>query len=408
LASVSSHSPLTGAAARSAAALVAVALPVLAYKALTAAKADLLAETDEPAAITEAVDLAPGNAEYARRLAILDRPRAPGLLETATRANPMNPAGWIERGLASEARGRIDEAERFLLEAAAWGRTYTPRWSLANFYLRNERETQFFFWAGECLKLKYSDPHPIFHLAWRVAPDGKTLLDQLKPEGTALSALLGFLLAKPGAAGTVAVANRVVSRRDPIDVPALHRAVDRLMQVERLAEAAGLWNSMSAARLHEFPAILDASPAIVNGSFRSWPESKAFDWHITPGDHISISANPGLRFAFSGRQPDGSVPLWQVVPVRGNANLRLEIAYRTEGIRSDAGLEWAIRDSAGRKMLARQKVDPAESLATTELLFDVPGDCQGVRIQLRCDRRPGTVRASGALTLESVKLEVRP
>jgi len=64
--------------------------------------------------------------------------------------------------------GRLQEAERCLLEAARRSRKYEPRWALTNFYFRRGRAEEFRRWAGEAVKISYGDLTPLFDLCRQV------------------------------------------------------------------------------------------------------------------------------------------------------------------------------------------------------------------------------------------------
>src|ERR1022692_2043017 len=74
-----------------------------------------------------ALGTAPDSAEYYLLSGDLDR---------AVSLNPRYTAAWIARGLEAEAAGDRKKAEASLKRAADIDRTYLPRWTLANFYLR--------------------------------------------------------------------------------------------------------------------------------------------------------------------------------------------------------------------------------------------------------------------------------
>src|SRR5262249_8208626 len=87
------------------------------------------------------------------RLALGANPDSPAYnfrnseLARALALNPRYTAAWIARGLAEETAGDRRGAEASLLRASQVDRTYLPRWTLANFYLRSGDLAQFWVWA---------------------------------------------------------------------------------------------------------------------------------------------------------------------------------------------------------------------------------------------------------------------
>ena len=116
-----------------------------AWWSLTAARADYLARLNSVESLRKAVSLAPDEPRYYKRLAQLDPDHSTELLRTAIRLNPYDAAGTTDLALQLEAAGDYNEAEKLLLHAFEIDRTYLPRWSLANFYLRRQNMPVFWY-----------------------------------------------------------------------------------------------------------------------------------------------------------------------------------------------------------------------------------------------------------------------
>src|ERR1022692_1483252 len=146
-----------------------------------------------------AIALAPDNAEYSARLALLmsgdDPQKATDALRRAVSLNPWDARSWIDLGLRAEQEGDNATTKRCLLRAADVDREFLPRWTLANFYFRQDDRERFWFWAREAVATVSGDGQPIFQLCGRVEENGE-LIDRLEirnPEVRAgyLSYLLG-------------------------------------------------------------------------------------------------------------------------------------------------------------------------------------------------------------------------
>src|ERR1017187_9744674 len=113
----------------------------------------------------KALEFTPGQAEYYVRLALLDPDEksrtAMEALKRAVALNPSDARSWVELGLRYEGEGNPALAELCLLRAAEEDRQYLPRWTLANYYFRENRVDRFWYWAKEAAAMTYGDPTPL-------------------------------------------------------------------------------------------------------------------------------------------------------------------------------------------------------------------------------------------------------
>ena len=119
--------------------IVAVACCIGIWQSLGLARADFLFKQDTEPSVRAAIRLVPDEANYYMRLSEFDRVDAKSLLTESLRLNRYNAQADIELGLQYEADGDFARAEKQLLEAFDVDHTYMPRWSLANFYFRQNR-----------------------------------------------------------------------------------------------------------------------------------------------------------------------------------------------------------------------------------------------------------------------------
>ncbi len=144
------------------------------------ARADFLLRQDSAASIRSAIRLAPDDSAAYMRLAQLDESHAHQMLETALSLNPYNAQADIELGLLYESMGNPNRAEKLLIHAFAVDHTYTPRWSLANFYLRSNNMPAFWYWARRAAEMPPDDMGALFGLCWRVLPEPKGIADNFQ------------------------------------------------------------------------------------------------------------------------------------------------------------------------------------------------------------------------------------
>ena len=391
-----------------------------AYWSLQLGYADRLAHTDSPEQVKRATELAPCNARYLVRLAVMldqwgkDRGASVAALEAAVLCNPRDSASWIELGLQAEMEGDFTKAERCLLEAARVDKQYDPRWVLANFYFRRNDTENFWLWAREAAVMSYGDATPLFRLAWRITQDAGVILERAIPDQPAvLVRYLSFLLADNHLKAAETVAHQVVRHARREDLPLMFAACDRLLEAQEWEATLRIWSGLWARKLIPYLAP-DAKQglSLTNGDFRSPPLSRGFDWRVHAAEGVSVSRRespPALRVTFSGRQPENFEVLSQFVPLLPGREYRLRFRYRTTEIGPGTGLRWRIVDIATGKELAKSSPDLSSIKdRQEEVLFSTAAETRLGRVVLAYQRAPGTTRIEGSISLAEVSLAFGP
>jgi tetratricopeptide (TPR) repeat protein len=396
------------------AAIAAVAgCGVSAVWSVRAGLADYWAQKETSAATERAIALAPGQAVYCYRLAVLladrDPARSNDLLSRAAALDPANADFWIELGLRAEVAGDYATAERSLLRAATENKLFLPRWTLANYYYRRNDAARFWYWAKSSAAMLYGDPAPLFALCERVA-EGGNLMDLLELRSAdSRAGYLSYLLDRRETGRIAPVAQSVLAADRISDSPLLLAACDRLLDGKRVDEALLLWNKLVAShRLPFEPLARDGGQVLTNGTFAISPTSRGFDWRLPSLEGVSAAreqAPAGLRLTFSGEQPESCEPLTQLVPVQENAAYELKFAYGTSGVAAGAGPRWRVADAFGERTIAES--EPLYSLDMTQgrLAFVSPAGCRLLRLALAYQRVPGTTRIDGHIVLGDVRLD---
>jgi hypothetical protein len=201
----------------------------------------------------------------------------------------------------------------------------------------------------------------------------------------------------------------VLAQNRPEDLPLLLTASERFLDAGCVEDAARLWNRLADLRKVAFrtPAG-EGDQLVANAGFAEPPASRGFDWHLASVDGVSVAREEesgGLRVTFSGHEREECEPLEQLVPVQSNTRYELTCAYRTQGIRSGAGLGLVVFDTRkGAPVLGEGRSLASETVAQERLVFETPPDCRLVRLALRYQRAAGTTRAEGFLTLRNLSL----
>jgi hypothetical protein len=382
------------------------ALPVIpilglaSYWTIRLAVADQLFRANSLPALTRAVRLAPGNAQYFAWLA--EYQEAEGFdpnpaLATACRLNPFDSSVWIRRGLRAEFEGDYTQAEKFLLEAARIDKLLDPRATLANYYFRRNNSEQFWRWTREALAIGYGDLAPMFRLCWRMSDDPELIRSRAQPPPRPY---LFFLLAENHLAAADPVARELAKSATPEDAAVLLDFIDRVLaRGANTSSARNVWSALCIRSL--IPLAPSASP-LTNGDFRVAPSSRGFDWRVSQTPDISaVRINPrGLRIDLSGRQPEECELLAQFIPLTPGKTCRLRFSYRTSGAPIESGLQWRILDASSAPLSSDDGKQAELRFSTREASL--------ARLALEYKRVAGTSRWEGSVTLHDIELECAP
>jgi len=359
--------------------------------------------------IEKAIGMVP-QADYYARLALLqsgvDDAGALRSLEHAVALNPSEGDLWIDLGLRYEAAGDLTRAEHCLLRAADEDRLYLPRWTLANYYFRRGDLTKFWTWARASAAMAPADALPLFRLCGQAAEDGR-LMERLKIARPDLQAsYLGYLMSLNRNDLIALPAAGLLETARESDVPILVAACDRLLEARQAPEAVRIWKGLVDSR--KIPVSRgepNGGSILTNGDFTTQPVSHGVDWRLTNLDGVSVASEEsgGIRFTFSGREPEQCEPLMQLAPVAAGTDYEMQVRYRTSAIPAGTGLRWRIAGMDGA-VLAQSNSLSSETEGAERVSFRTPPGCSLIRVSLSYERAPGTTRIEGFLVLENVGL----
>ena len=266
------------------------------------ARADFLFKQDTEQSIRSAIRVAPDAWEYYMRLAQFDRSHARELLTKSLDLNRYDAQANIELGLQYEEEGDIGRAEKQLLEAYNVDHTYLPRWSLANFYFRQDNMPEFWKWARSAASMPSDDIGSLFEICWRISPDPTKITAALlneKPE--MIRQYIGFLLSKDQPAEVATIAPMLVRVGDPeTDRPVLFSVVNRLSAGNEAGPSTALWRLL----MDKHWVVADTSVPN-NGQFQREPAPVNFDWSLP--EYQGLHSWPGASGLENGvlREPTG-------------------------------------------------------------------------------------------------------
>lgn len=315
-----------------------------------------------------------------------------GRFDRALAINPGLGQAWVRKGLDAEMAGDLQTAERCLVRAAEANRGVLPRWTLANFYSRRGDMANFWIWARRSVDVSYSDPAPVFQLAWQVSDDAAEIESRLIGSDETTRRYLGFLLDANhlSAAGPVAI--RAARSASAADTGLILMACDRFLMESQTADAVEVWNWLGIRGLHPYGK-LDPAHLPVNGNFSRVPLGRGFDWIFSQDAAVSVyTTGAEVIVSFSGAQAESLDLLWQHLVLRAGLRYQLRFTYRTEGL--EQGPQWRF----GNLDLGGQP--------PSELWREGGLELQGeeARLVLYAQRRPGSIRPQGVLYLRNVRL----
>jgi hypothetical protein len=393
-------------------ALIAVLCGYACYWSLRWAIADYVVRNLSRSTIEYALRLAPGNPDYFLRLAQTEPQLALFALQRATELNPLGSTAWIELAGAAEERNDFRKAESSLLRAVDLDKTFAPRWLLAEYYFRRRDQAHFWPAVRAALATSYDDVAPLFDMCWDFAPNPETILDRALPSRPDVRRqYFDFLLARNRLDAADAIANQVMQHAGPETVPSLLLYCDRLLEKNEVSRAVETWNLLAAKHLLNYSALAPRQGVcLTNGTFAKAPLSRGFDWRVSTPDEILYRrdvSSPGLRFDFSGKQPEHCELLSQFVPVEPAKEYRFVVNYETGDLEGDPGIGWRVVDVRGGAdllrgtghMMASERREKAEAYK-----FHTPAGARLVKLVLTYDRSPGTVRVEGSLSLRNTDL----
>ncbi len=323
--------------------------------------------------------------ELARDLLPGPNPAIMAHVEQALRLTPTNPNYWIDCADIAEQLHDLARAHSCLEHAVAIDRTFAPRWLLAEFYARRHDPR---FWPAmrTALAASYDDDlAPLFDECWSFTSDPAEILPRAIPHrSNVLTQYLLYLLDK----------RAPLSLLEPVAAlaPPSLRYCDYLVWHNQPALATAVWHKL-------FP---HAPAGLTDPAFDQSPLAQGFAWRLTTGiPGIAATQDAGLRFEFSGRQPEHTELLSQFVVLPPGKPHSLTIRYATSST-PDTGLHLRL---AG--LLPDSAPLPAGSHSETYRFTTPPGPAPALyRLVLSLDRSLGALRFEG--TLHVIRIDLVP
>jgi tetratricopeptide (TPR) repeat protein len=310
-----------------------------------------------------AVKLDPTNARYHLELASLlryslgkiDPPRAMAHLKRAAQLEPYSPQPWLDLGGALEFQGQIGEAEACLRRANLLAPNLTKyQWVIGNFYLLHGNISLAFQAFKKVLAGTSEYDGALFDTAWKATGEGRQILEELIPDRVQTQYnYLNYLISCQHYPEAQQVWKRMASGSETFPPAWAARYLDLLINIHQPEAAYQVWTDLRNKGLIRPTSVETKENLIVNGDFEEDLLNFGFDWRTFPveGAYVRIdrtdSHSPGhsLLIQFTGKQNVDFRGVYQVVKLQPEQEYKFGAFVKTQGITTDSGLRFEIRDA---------------------------------------------------------------
>jgi len=373
------------------------------------ARAAQLFQQDTAISIPAAVHLQPHNSAYLERLASWQPEDGENLLKRALKEDPFNYDAWIRLGLLAEMQdGDSASAEKYYLKAADVNHMFLPKWTLANFYFRQQKQQQFFHWTKETLAITPYASDPVFAQMWSMSQDENTLNAAIPDRPRVLLQYAWYLSNSkqydsiPRAVDRLV---RTVGKDDPSkwgrnDLLAVTE--DHMLAAGYLKPAIQVWSTLKEAGwLNE--AVPNDQHPLINGDFRERFYRHGFDWVNveSAGTHVEqLWQTPCLRIDLYGDEAENVTLLQQYVAGAPGKRYLMAWQAQADDLADPSGLSWHLHPVKGASELTS-----GDLLAPDKTwVFDAPVNSKLFLLTLEYARPLGNTRARGAVVLKAVTM----
>jgi len=289
-------------------------------------------------------------------------------LRIAVELSPLEALYHSQLGLALEADGNLEQAERELVLGTHLSRKYEPRWDLLNFYFRRARWDAFWPAATDALSVSWGDRAPLFELVLRAQGGQERLREVLPLKREVRFSYAVFLISRGDVASAAPFISELAASAVREEKTDFLYWIDLLLEKRMVPEALATWRALGET----------ADP---------------FPWRLGKASGITIHPVDGSawQILFNGNEPEHCVLLESVKPVTEGQSYRL-VSSLEQNLSPTGGLSWHIETlTASPRVL--------------DHFFTVSAGVEAVLIRLEYQRPQGSVRAEGEVRIHSVQLQ---
>lgn len=339
-------------------------------------------------------------------------------LVRAINLNPWNYKYWASLADVLTAAGDDAPAQECMAASLELNRAFTDLyWRAANFYVRR----QDFENAARCFRQSLEgDPgllRPVLTICWRAWPDRAAILRDVIPPTTPMTLnALQWCLEMKELALARRCWDRVIQSGEIVAPQSSFGYINALIQAGLPADAHRVWEETlsrsGGARQADDP------NHVYNGSFEQPFLNGGFDWRLRTSLHLSVFETSDQRFheyrslklVFDGEENWSGPILLQYVWLEKRGVYHLDYAFQSEGLSTDKGLYFEIRQvspAANPALLAKgpEHLDDSD-WSIHSVPFTVRGDGTLVAFSLcRDPSRKIDCQIKGKAWLDDVRIE---
>ncbi len=324
----------------------------------------------------------------------LDLPAAISYYQRAVRANPKSSFYKLDLASALESTGNAAEADKdFRAAQANFPVSAEVAWRYGNFLLRQNRLPEAFAQIHRAVLVDSKLLPTAISVCWHSNPDARVLIEQVLPGNAAGDwEALSFLVQEKDADAALVVWKHLIAQNPEMDTAKLYPFIDMLVAQGRFSDAGSVWKQAGGAEQSVVGAAGQRS-LIYDGGFEKDISGGGFGWRYqeiadADFDFDADTKHGGARSAhitFDGKENLDYAGLNQFVLVEPNTRYRFQGFLHTEGIATDSGMRFEIRDPLRTPVLdmltANQTGDQPWTLE--EAVFKTGPQTQMIEIMVR-------------------------
>ncbi len=273
----------------------------------------------------------------------------------AAELSPYDPSVWINLAAASEFRGDVAQAEKYL-RRADYLAPHLPdfQWPIGNFYLLHGDNKEAFRHFKVVLAGSQQYNQLIFSIAWKASGNASEILRALIPHNLPVEFdYLSYLLEQHKYADTGSLWQRIINGAGSFPAVWTRRYIDALIAAHEPTEAYQVWTGLLRKGILRYAAPQPSDNLVTNGNFEDELSNLGFGWRIIPVEGVYAgvdtseyhSANHSLRVDFNGKKNVAYANVFQYIMVKPSTLYRLHAWLKTSGITTDSGPRLGVMDA---------------------------------------------------------------
>jgi tetratricopeptide (TPR) repeat protein len=311
------------------------------------------------------------------------------LFEEVVRLSPFDFRWWVELGRAYEQAENYEKAENAFKRAVELAPAYVyPRWSLGNFYLRQNRGDEAFAELKKATLGNTIYREQVYSIAWDYFDRDTAKIEEIAGDSVENRlTLVKFYAVKERAADSLRIWNSLSEEEKNLD-PGYAKIV-----------AQGLYDKRFYRSAVEFARQIGTDPeakaeTITNGGFEKPigdPKETYFGWKIYPAEKAEIKTDVtqkkegsrSLRVLFTGYSGVNFYNISQAVAVEPKKKYRLSFWLKTENLKSAGTPTVEIINANDDKIITASKPFPTGSNDWQEIAleFTAPENSEGIFVR---------------------------